>query len=248
MAGACTKTAGKLHGMITELIIPSRFNGPPESGNGGYSCGVLAACIEGPARVRLHVPPPLDRPMAVRPSAGDGVELLDGETLVGTALPAPFDLEVPKAPTLEQARDAMSRYPCYEGHVFPTCFVCGPGRPAHDGLEIFPGPVKDWNLLASAWTPGKDLLDAKGFVKPEIVWSALDCPGYFACMGKRPRPGVLGELQLEITANVPGGDALVVFAWPLGRDGRKLYGGTALATAEGEVLACARSTWILLKT
>ena len=234
--------------MDTTAIIPSRFNGPPDSGNGGYSCGVLAAHIDGPARVRLHVPPPLDRPLEVRPTADGGVEMVDGENLVGTATPAPFDLEVPEAPTLEEARDAMSRYPCYEGHVFPSCFVCGPGRPAHDGLGIFPGPVEDWNLLASAWKPDKDLLDGAGRVKPEIVWSALACPGYFACMGKQPRPAVLGELQLKMLGNVPGDEALVVFAWPLGQDGRKLYGGTALATAGGTVLACARSTWILLKT
>ena len=47
--------------MDRSVIIPSRFNGPPDSGNGGYSCGVLAAFIDGPARVRLHVPPPLDK-------------------------------------------------------------------------------------------------------------------------------------------------------------------------------------------
>ena len=46
--------------MMAVVSIPSRFNGPPLSGNGGYSCGVLAAFIDGPAQVRLHVPPPLD--------------------------------------------------------------------------------------------------------------------------------------------------------------------------------------------
>ncbi len=234
--------------MDSTVSIPSRFNGPPDSGNGGFSCGVLAAHVDGPARVRLHVPPPLDRPLEVRPTADGGVEMVDGEILVGTAVPAPFDLEVPEAPAIERAKDAMCRYPCYQGHVFPTCFVCGPGRPAHDGLEIFPGPVEDWSLLASAWKPDKDLLDGGGKVKTEIVWSALDCPGYFACMGQRPRPAVLGELQLKMLGRVPGDEILVVFAWPLGQDGRKLYGGTALAKADGTVLACARSTWILLKS
>ncbi len=233
--------------MASTVVIPSRFNGPPDSGNGGYSCGVLAAHVEGPARVRLHVPPPLDRPLAVRHNDAGGAEMLDGDILVGTAVPCTFELEVPDAPTLDRARDSMSRYPCYEGHVFPTCFVCGPGRPAHDGLGIFPGPVEDWSLLASAWQPEDDLLDEAGRVKPEIVWSALDCPGYFACMGKQPRPAVLGELQLNMLEGVPGDETLVVFAWPLGQDGRKLYGGTAIARAGGEVLACARSTWILLK-
>lgn len=233
--------------MASSVTISSRFNGPPDSGNGGYSCGVLAAHIDGPARVRLHVPPPLDRALEVRPGADGGVEMLDGQTLVGTAAPSPFDLEVPAAPTVEQAKEAMKRYPCYQGHVFPTCFVCGPGRPAHDGLEIFPGPVEDWGLLASSWRPDRGLLDEEGEVRPEIVWSALDCPGYFACMGKQPRPAVLGELQLKILETVPGNEPLVVFAWPLGQEGRKLFAGTALATANGKVLACARSIWILLK-
>ena len=32
--------------------------------------------------------------------------------------------------------------------------------------------------------------------------------------------------------------------WPLGEDGRKLYAGTALFSADGELLALARQTWI----
>jgi len=35
-----------------------------------------------------------------------------------------------------------------------------------------------------------------------------------------------------------------VLGWPLGEDGRKLYAGTALYTADGELLARARQTWI----
>lgn len=226
------------------VSIPSRFNGPPDSGNGGYSCGVLAGYIDGPARVRLHVPPPLDTPLVVKPGEGGLVQMYDGETLVGTALPAPLELDVPVAPSPEQAADASTRYACYEHHVFPSCFVCGPGRPGHDGLALFAGPVNDWSLLASPWNPSPDLLDESGSVLPEIVWSALDCPGYFACMGEDIRPALLGELHAGLLKPVPGGEPLLVYAWPLGRDGRKLFAGTAVANAVGEVLAVARSTWI----
>ncbi|MFT4613808.1 MAG: hypothetical protein ACI9NT_000949, partial [Bacteroidia bacterium] len=73
--------------MTAQLLIPARYNGPPASGNGGYSCGVLAAYVEGPARVRLHVPPPLDTVMEVRHLDAGNVELYDGDTLVGTAAP-----------------------------------------------------------------------------------------------------------------------------------------------------------------
>ncbi len=69
--------------------------------------------------------------------------------------------------------------------------------------------------------PLPDLLDASGQVRPEIVWSALDCPGYFGAMGATPRLAVLGELEGHLMADVPGDATLVVYAWPLGRDGRK---------------------------
>ena len=232
--------------MDQSVIIPSRFNGPPDSGNGGYSCGVLAGFIEGPARVRLHVPPPLDTPLEVRSGENGSVQMYDGDILVGTALPAALELDAPAAPSLQQAADASTRYLCYENHVFPSCFVCGPGRPGHDGLNLFAGPVEDWNLLASPWNPTVDLLDEQGYVLPEIVWSALDCPGYFACMGKNIRPALLGELHASLSGPVPGGEPLLVCAWPLGEDGRKLFAGTAVAGAGGKILAMARSTWILI--
>lgn len=228
------------------ITIPARFNGPPDSGNGGYSCGALAAFIDGPARVRLHLPPPLERPLTVRNTDG-GVEMFDGEARVASAVPVELELAAPDAPSAEQATDAASRYACYQNHVFPTCFVCGPGRPDHDGLGIYAGPTLDGTLFASPWRPTPDLLDADGMVRPEICWAALDCPGYFACMGSNIRPAVLGELHAELARPVSGDEPLVVYAWPLGGEGRKLYAGSALADAGGTVLARARATWILLR-
>lgn len=227
--------------------IPARFNGPPTSGNGGYSCGVLAAHVPGAARVRLHAPPPLDVEMSVRKVAGGAVEMLDGTTLVGNAEPCEFVLDIPPAPSLAAARDASSRFAWYENHTFDTCFVCGPKRPAHDGLELFPGPVDDWDLIACSWSPSADLLDADGNVGEEYLWSALDCPGFFAGMGPEPRPALLGQLEGRVAAPARGGQDLVVYAWPLGEDGRKVYAGTAIATADGSVVASARSTWIMMK-
>lgn len=234
--------------MQTLTTIPIRFNGPPASGNGGYSCGVLAAHIAGSSRVRLHVPPPLETKLRITRTASGGAEMHDGNTLVGSAEPVSVELAIPEPPSLEVAQAAMVRFPCYEGHFFPTCFVCGPARPQRDGLGLFPGPVAGTGIWASVWQPTPDLLDATGNVRPEILWSALDCPGYFAALGDTLRPAVLGELAGELRAVVGGDQPLVVFAWPLGEDGRKIYAGTAIATAQGEVVACARSIWIILKS
>ena len=228
--------------------IPARFNGPPTSGNGGYACGVLAAHVDGAARVRLHVPPPLDVQMTVQSEAEGTVAMYNGDTLVGSAGTCELELDIPAAPSLEEARDASSRYAWYDKHTFDTCFVCGPKRPAHDGLELFPGPVHDWNLIACPWTPAEDLLDDKGCVGEEYLWSALDCPGFFAGMGAEPRPALLGQLEGRIVAPAQGGQDFVVYAWPLGEEGRKVYAGTAIATAEGTVVAFSRSTWIIMKS
>lgn len=43
------------------IVISRRFQGPPEPGHGGDTCGLLAREIEGPAAVTLHMPPPLER-------------------------------------------------------------------------------------------------------------------------------------------------------------------------------------------
>ena len=93
---------------IASVSIDPRFCGPPASGNGGYVCGRTARFLEGPARVRLHVPPPLARPLSVHPAAL-GLELRDGDTRVASAVAAPLDLEPPPAPQFEDARAASRR-------------------------------------------------------------------------------------------------------------------------------------------
>jgi hypothetical protein len=234
--------------MQAQTTIPARFNGPPASGNGGYSCGVLASHIQGPARIRLHVPPPLDTVLLVTRTADGRVEMFNDDTLVGSGEPTVLHLDVPEPPKVDEALAAMDRFPCYQGHIFPTCFVCGPERPRHDGLALFPGPVPERALWACVWRPAADLLDTQGNIRAEILWSALDCPGYFAALGTTLRPAVLGELVGELRRPVADEESLVVYAWPLGEDGRKYYAGTAIATSDGEIVACARSTWIVLKT
>jgi hypothetical protein len=232
---------------MNAIVISGRFNGPPASGNGGYTCGMLASILEGACRVRLHSPPPLDKALSVFKIDNDSLEMREGELLVGTAVKTVLDLDIPPAPTLEQAERASKGFLCYEEHSYPSCFVCGPGRSGHDGLCLYPGPVDDWGLLACVWQPAPDLLDEKANVRPEIVWSALDCPGYYAATGEALVPVLLGELTADLLGPVPGNKPLVVFAWPLGVEGRKLYGGVAIANEEGEILACSRSTWIALK-
>ena len=41
--------------VVQPLIIERRFNGPPDSGNGGYVCGLLATAVNREVKVRLRV-------------------------------------------------------------------------------------------------------------------------------------------------------------------------------------------------
>lgn len=232
--------------MSTEhLEIVPRFRGPPRSGNGGYTCGRLAAHLDGTVAARLKAPPPLGAPL--RLDTVEGVSrLFAGDTLVGEAKPAALDLTVPPAPTLAQARDAVPAFIGFRRHSFPGCFVCGPEREPKDGLCIFPGPVEGTSLIASPWTPDPSLADETGAVRPEFVWSALDCPGAFAVM-PRLADGVavvLGELTSSLKEKVRAGEPHIVAGWSLGQDGRKHLAGTAVYAEDGRVLAFARAVWI----
>ena len=55
---------------MPSITIDKRFRGPPNSGNGGYVCGLLAGHIDGrSAEIALRAPPPLARPLIIVPSA-----------------------------------------------------------------------------------------------------------------------------------------------------------------------------------
>lgn len=229
------------------ITIAARFNGPPGSGNGGYVCGLMANLIDGPSEATLRAPPPLEKPLTVQAAAG-GVALYDGETLIGEAKPTPFDLAAPSAPTLEQARAAAKRYAGFHDHRYPTCFVCGPGRAAHDGLDLFTGQVEQRDMVACTWTPSADLADASGIVRPEFIHAALDCPSYWA-LPHAGKPALLARLTANIDAPLPRADEdLIVAAWALGSDGRKHRGASALYHADGRLIARSEALWIEPRT
>lgn len=229
--------------MDRTVTIDRRFRGPDTSGNGGYVAGVVAEGVEGTAASTLRVPPPLDRPL-VLDADGSTSRLLDGETLVAESERSELDLEVRPPPTLEQAQAATTQF-FVPDHIFPECFVCGPDRTPGDGLRIFPGPVEGSDLVAAPWVPDASLGAPGVPLDRRYVWAALDCPSYFG-LGAETL-AVLGRLTAAIDTLPLVGDQLVVYAWPLGVDGRKLYSASAIADPDGAVLARASAVWIELR-
>jgi hypothetical protein len=221
------------------ITIPRRFNGPPESANGGYACGLIARLLGGEAEVTLRRPPPLDTPLAVARADGR-VEVRDADVLVAEAARVSIEVDVPEPVSLEDAEAARKRYPGFRRHAYSTCFVCGPDRA--DGLGIFAGPVAGRELVAAPWVP-PDAGDVA--VADEVVWAALDCPSGWA-VDEFSREGVLlGRLGARVLAPVAAGEPHVVVGWPAGAEGRKRFAGSAVFTADGRVCAYARSTWLV---
>lgn len=227
-------------------MVAGRFNGPPDSGNGGYTCGLAAVVTRVPdPEVTLRRPPPLDVPLRV-----EGGDVYDGEHLVA-AVASAAAVETPEPPAFpgyDAARAAEEAYAGLRDHPFPTCYVCGPRRDAGDGLRIFPGPLDD-GYVAATWTPPADFADPTlGGIQHQYVWAALDCPGAWALLQQDESPIVLGRLAVRIHQPVRAGEPHVVTGWRAApSDGRKRYAGTALWTADGTLAATGRATWIALR-
>lgn len=232
--------------MDKHIIIDRRFCGPPTSGNGGYTCGMLANFVGYPAEVRLLAPPPLGVPLMVKQEDHQFI-LLHREAVVARAAAASVDMEVPDPPTMDQARGAVPEQEIFDRHAFPGCFVCGPQRDAGDGLRIFAGPVAGRSYVAAPWIPDSSVTDSQGIVRDEIICAALDCPGAWAVFAEKLRVIVLGTLAVDIVQRMRAGDPCIVVGWKMGQEGRKLYAGTAIFSATGELYAKARATWIELK-
>lgn len=232
-----------LVGVTDSLIIPRRFNGPPDSGNGGYVSGRLAVRLgelldaaEG-VTVVLRNPTPLETPLQVTVSAGR-LRLHEGERLLAEAMPGKVEAApIPPVP-YETAAEATARYPGKEGDTpFARCFVCGPAR--EDGLGLAPGPVDD-RTVATPWTP-----DAALEMGPEIVSAALDCPGGWST-DLLTRPALLGTMTVRVTAVPEAGERCVVLGRRLRRAGRKTFTTSTAYGEDGRLLGRADQIWIEL--
>lgn len=239
-------------------FLADRFNGPPGSAQGGYVCGTVATLLAdasaqrlvrapGPVQVRLHRPPPLSTSLL-----WDGQRLIDGDDVIAeAALPTAGAPAMPSPVSYQAASDAAGRFPGHARHPFPTCFGCGTRRPFGDGLRIFAGAVPGTAVLASPWTPGASLATLPPATPNEnrripqaVVWAALDCPGGWAVADDRTV--VLGTMTAHVARPVEVGAPHVITAWPVGVEGRRRLACTALHSADGQLVAWSRQTWIEL--
>lgn len=234
--------------MNMALTFPARFNGPPDSTNGGYASGALAQLAPGETmEVTLRRPPPLNVLLPID-SADNRYTLTDqqGQT-IAVAEPVTENFDDLEPPVVGFEFDAQPVFADRE-HPFRTCFTCGPDRAPGDGLRIFSQRVPGRDVLADRWTPDASLTGADGLVHPEFVWAALDCPSGWAAYDQLATGeiAVLGRMTATIHRRPTTYEPCQIVSWARERDGRKIKAGAALYTTDGELMAAARTVWISL--
>lgn len=231
--------------LVTEQItIDHRFRGPPGSANGGYTCGRVAQFAGNPAEVTLRSRPPLQQMLEVE-QRGDKVLVMHEDTLVAEGTAAEPKVQVPDPVGFEEAHEVSGPLP---DHYFPECFVCGPLRQPEDGLCIYPDPIESHDVVAAAWVPDPTLAQEDETVEDVYMWSALDCPSGFSASFLGPRSTIiLGRLTAQLIEPVTVGQRLIVMGFPVRREGRKLFTGSAIFCEQGDVKGVAQATWIELR-
>lgn len=229
--------------MQKKIVIPTRFQGPPNTGNGGYVSGLLGKYHNGAVEVTLRKPPPMEKELTLNLEEGN-LLLNDQETLIASGKLSELDLEIPECPSLEVAEVASENYERYKAfHTFPNCFVCGYKRKIGKGLRIFTGQYNEENLFASPWIPYQALANGDGLTAKEFLWAALDCPGAFAAMGQNFAPMVLGRMTGQVYQSVEVEKPAIVIGWNIEKKGRKHMVGTAVFNHQQELCAAAKSIW-----
>ena len=248
---------------MTTLTVPSRFCGPPSSGNGGWTAGALAELVAGEGEearteswpvisVALRLPPPLDTPMEVTSVGDETVATTHGRDVIRARL-SDTEPAVVEPVAAEVARAARATYPGLTSHPFPTCFSCGVDRAEGDGLQIFAGPVADqqgMTRIASTWTPhastgqdGRDWIDDLPRASLATTWAALDCVGGWAG-DLTERLMVLVGMTARVDALPLIGEEHVVVGLDRGREGRKTFTASSLYDADGRIVATAEHVWL----
>lgn len=255
-----------------EVTIPTWANGPDESGNGGWSAGLLAQYVDKKqaqqgVSVALRVPPPLGRLLHVQ-TCGDNLQLLDNHdnsgsadqpTLVAEASACTVSLEVPPEVLSIRADDAQKAsigFPFRDRHPFPRCVSCGTKRsPDQLSLHLHCGPLRDLKVegnpvFADDWIPAPNTSDKDDLIHASVAatWSALDCPSAAPIADPdSEHPVVLARLAVRIVQRPLIGKRHVLAAWHITSNGRKHSTRSVLIDDAGKLLAVGDALWIELR-
>ncbi|MCE9499688.1 MAG: hypothetical protein K8R21_04195 [Leptospira sp.] len=227
---------------IYNTVLSKRFCGPPKTGNGGFTAGLLVEAVgTDAAEIRLLNPTPVETSIIIESEKGlRGTIFNDSKKALATLKSIPDEdfpeYNLPVVPDLDDAKKMSVLYAGFTTHPFPTCFVCGPKREVNDGMRIFVGPAPEQigfdNLLVGHWLPDETIASQNGFIRDAAIWGALDCPGGFSAVSDDPRLIVLSKICGRIIERPKVGENCIVMTWRLKRMTRAFKVMTAIFESE----------------
>ncbi|MEI1279599.1 hypothetical protein V6Z05_14820 [Leptospira venezuelensis] len=240
---------------VDNIIMSQRFCGPPKTGNGGFTAGILVeAAKTNRAEIRLLNPTPVEKSIILESENGQRAAIYDDSKKILATLQSISVEDFPKyklpvVPDLEEAKRISAFYPGFTTHPFPTCFVCGPKREVKDGMRIFVGPAPEQigfeNLMVGYWMPDDTVESENGIVRDAAVWGALDCPGGFAAVLGEPQLIVLSKIRGQILEHPKIGEDYIVISWRLQKMSRAFKVMTAIFKSDSKKLAAiAEALWL----
>lgn len=231
------------------IRVDTWFQGPTDSGQGGWTAAAFERTIGQPVSVAIRAPIPLDTDLTVQ-ATGDSWELIAAAQPDQPVLIAqPWIPDVPDTEpvTIAEATEASTRFPLFDDHPVPVCFSCGL---EHDSMRVHAGPLSD-GRWASVWTaPTWATLD-DDTADPGVLWAAIDCcQAWFAGNAGGRRHGVTVQIAVELLEPIRPGETYSLVAWPGDYadewDGRKRGACGAVFASDGRCVARSRTFWIAL--
>ncbi|TGJ98365.1 hypothetical protein EHQ53_01165 [Leptospira langatensis] len=240
---------------VDNMILSRRFCGPPKTGNGGFTAGILVEAVgTNAAEIRLLNPTPVETSILMESEKGERGTLYDDSKKALATLRSIENEDFPEyalpvIPDLEDAKKISAFYPGFTTHPFPTCFVCGPKREVHDGMRIFVGPAPEQigfeNLMLGHWLPDNTVSSHDGFVRDAAIWGALDCPGGFAAVLGEPQLIVLSKIRGKILERPKIEENYTVASWRLQKMSRAFKVMTAIFQSDSKrLVAIAEALWL----
>ena len=244
--------------MQDTVVIPSRFRGPPQSGNGGYVSGVFAELLPkhpGQApEITLRSPIPLDTTMTVKRVSSETpeIDIFNHETLIAECrlIDSPFfDFIVPPCPDPVQIEAAMpsslaftqtsTHYCLTKRDSTRSVFVAG-SKPK-TGCTSTPHPLT--KVMSPRFgKPKRHGPSTAKYLRHSYgqLWIALPNLRY-ECIHPN---GVDGQDVCGGSRLTTAGATLIVSAWTIAVQGKKHFAGAALFDETGDLIARATTLWI----
>jgi len=233
------------------LFIEKRYNGPPDSANGGYVAGLMTNFVDGDYEITLKAPPPLEKDLRLIIDKDNNLELRNEELIIATGVPVNFDIKYPFPVGFKNAIEPTKLSPLRKMNT-NTCFGCGCRA---GGLNLFSGIVKKHESDKMTITTveitdefSDKFVDDSGNITKEIIWTLLDCPGAHTSMLYDPDIIVLlGRMAVHIVKPIPVNQQYYVVAWQTGEiERRKHFTSTALYSVDDELYAYSKQIFIEL--